>query len=120
MILRALLWLAGAVSLLLGIIGIALPILPTTPFVLLTALCWAKASPRFHHWLYHHRFFGPMVQDWEERRAVPRKAKYLACTMMTISCSWLWWSFPERWWVAAVTACFCLGVALWLWQLPDA
>lgn len=120
MIVRALLWTAGAVSLLLAIIGIVTPILPTTPLVLLTAACWAKASPRFHRWLHRHPYFGPMVQDWETRRAVPRKAKYLACTMMTVSCTWMLWAFPERWWAGAATACICLSVGIWLWRLPDA
>ena len=88
-----LLWFFGAVFLLLGIIGAFLPIMPTTPFVLVTAACWGRASPRFHRWLHQHRFFGPMVQNWEQRRAVPRRAKYLAWSMMTLSCSWLFSSF---------------------------
>lgn len=120
MITRSLLWLAGAVSLALGIIGIVLPGLPTTPFVLLAALCWAKASPRFHHWLYHHRYFGPMVQNWDEKRAVPRRAKYFAFAMMTFSCLLLLWRFPEQWWVAAGVAAVCLASAVWMWRLPDA
>lgn len=78
MILRPLFWLFGAIALLLGILGIFLPILPTTPFVILAAACWARASPRFHRWLHQHRFFGPMVKDWEERRAVPLVLLYEA------------------------------------------
>ena len=115
-----LLWFFGAVFLLLGIIGAFLPIMPTTPFVLVTAACWGRASPRFHRWLHQHRFFGPMVQNWEQRRAVPRRAKYLAWSMMTLSCSWLFFQFPQRWYVGAGTSAVCLCVALWMARLPDA
>ena len=83
---RHLLIFCGALSLVLGIIGIFLPFLPTTPFILLTATCWAQASPRFHNWLYHHRYFGPIIQNWENNGAVPRKAKFFAIGMMTFSC----------------------------------
>ena len=82
MISRPFFWLLGAVSLAVGIVGIVLPLLPTTPFVLLAAACWAKASPRFHRWLHQHRYFGPMIQNWEEKRAVPRRAKYLAFSLI--------------------------------------
>ena len=58
---RYALLMAGFLSLALGTIGIFLPLLPTTPFVLLAAVCFAKASPRFHNWLLQHRTFGPIV-----------------------------------------------------------
>jgi len=119
-LLRWLLWLAGGISFVLGILGIFLPVLPTTPFIILTAACWGRASPRFHRWLHQHRFFGPMVQNWEQRRAVPRRAKYLAWSMMTLSCSWLFFQFPQRWYVGAGTSAVCLCVALWMARLPDA
>ncbi|MDO5059604.1 MAG: YbaN family protein, partial [Neisseria sp.] len=61
---RPIFWLFGAIAFSLGVIGIFLPVLPTTPFILLAAACWAKASPRFHQWLLNHRYFGPMVADW--------------------------------------------------------
>lgn len=119
MIVRSVFWFLGALSLTLGIIGIFLPVLPTTPFVLLTAVCWAKASPRLHNRLLAHRYFGPMVRNWEERRAIPRRAKYLAYSMMTLSCVFLFVQFPERRWVAVLTAIICTATALWMHRLPE-
>lgn len=117
---NSLLWLAGAVALVLGIIGTVLPGMPTTPFILITASCWGRVSPRFHRWLHRHRYFGPMVRNWEERRAIPRRAKYLAWTMMSISSIGMIVRFPERWYVGAAIAAVCLAVGLWMAKLPDA
>lgn len=80
------LWtLAGLVALALGILGIPLPILPTTPFVLLAAFCFSKGSPRLRHWLVTHRRFGPSIAAWEANGAIPRRAKHLAATLMGAS-----------------------------------
>lgn len=119
-LINGLLWLVGAVALVLGLIGAVLPVMPTTPFILLTAACWGRASPRFHRWLHRHRYFGPMVRNWEERRAIPRRAKYLAWTMMSISSIGLLLRFPERWYVGVAVAAVCLSVGLWMAKLPDA
>jgi len=112
------LWLAGgALALLLGIVGIALPLLPTTPFVLLAAFCFARGSERWEHWLLNHRHFGPMVCNWRERRAVPLAAKGLATVMMAASSLWavLWLAAPWRY----LPALCCAAVAIWLWRLPS-
>ena len=81
---RALYAAAGCLSLLLGVVGIFLPGLPTTPFVLLAAACFAKASPRLHAWLLAHRLFGPMVRDWEAHRSLTPRTKALAVGSMSV------------------------------------
>ena len=93
---RALLWVAGSVSLVLGIIGILLPGLPTTPFILLAAACYAKASPRLHQWLLKHRWFGPMLRDWESDRSLTRRTKTIAVASMLIMVSFSLWTFQGR------------------------
>ncbi|GHF24090.1 hypothetical protein GCM10017044_18380 [Kordiimonas sediminis] len=70
--------LSGFTSLFLGILGIALPLLPTTPFLLLAAFCFARGSDRLRHWLVEHDIFGPPIKDWERYGAISRKGKYLA------------------------------------------
>ncbi|MFU8814560.1 MAG: YbaN family protein [Pseudomonadales bacterium] len=69
----------------LGIIGAFLPLLPTTPFVLVAAWAAAKGSPKLHHWLYQHPRLGAPLIAWEQKRAVPTGAKWLACCFMAIS-----------------------------------
>ncbi len=92
---RALLVTVGGVSLLLGVAGIFLPLLPTTPFVLLTAACFARSSPRFHLWLTEHEHFGPMIRDWNERGAIPRFAKTVALVGIVFSLWSVWTKFPS-------------------------
>ena len=73
------LWtLAGWLSFGLGFIGIFLPLLPTVPFMLLAAYCFARGSERFHEWLITHPRFGPPILDWQERGSISRKAKMMA------------------------------------------
>ena len=73
---------AGWLALALGAIGAFLPVLPTTPLVLLAAFCFGKGSPRLRRWLERNKRFGPAIRDWEDRGAIPRTAKRLACVMM--------------------------------------
>ena len=68
----------GWFFLLLGIIGIPLPLLPTTPFLLLSAFFFSRSSPRLHRWLRSHRVFGPIIRDWEEHQSISRPAKISA------------------------------------------
>ena len=93
---RAMLWIAGSVSLLLGLIGVVLPGLPTTPFILLAAACYAKASPRLHQWLLNHRWFGPMLRDWESDRSLTRRTKTIAVASMLVMVGFSIWTFRER------------------------
>ncbi len=89
---RWLLWLVGTVSLGLGLLGLLLPGLPTTPFVLLAAACYAKASPRLHRWLLDQRGLGPMVRDWEHHRSLTRRTKTVALVSMATMVSLSIWS----------------------------
>lgn len=99
---RGLLWLAGSVSLLLGLIGVVLPGLPTTPFILLAAACYAKASPRLHAALLQHRLTGPLLRDWEKHRSLTRRTKTIAVVSMLVMVSFSIWSFRHRWIAQAV------------------
>jgi hypothetical protein len=110
---RGLLWAAGSLALLLGVIGVVLPGLPTTPFILLAAACYAKASPRLHRWLLNHRLTGPMLRDWEQHRSLTRRNKTIAVVSMLVMVSFSIWSFRGR--VIAQAALVVLGaVGAWV------
>lgn len=114
--LRALWLTAGGVALWLGFIGIFLPLLPTTPFVLLAAFCFSRGSARWEAWLLAHPRLGPLVRDWRATRAVPLRAKQWATGMMAVSCTVAWFAIGSAWRV--MPALCCAVVAAWLWHLP--
>lgn len=65
-------------------VGVVLPLLPTTPFVLVAAACFARSSPVWHDWLLQNPTFGPTIQAWEQRRCVSRRAKLIAVSSMVV------------------------------------
>lgn len=73
----------------LGVIGAFLPVMPTTPFMLLALWAFANSSQRFHDWLYHHPIFGPPLRQWKEHRVIPLIAKVVSIVMMSISLGYL-------------------------------
>ena len=73
------LWvIAGGIALGIGIVGIVIPLLPTTPFLILAAYCFSRGSRRLHDWLLNHRTLGPPIRDWREHRSISGKAKFTA------------------------------------------
>ena len=81
-----LLWLAfGGVCVGLAIAGAALPLLPTTPFLLLAVFAFARSSQRLHDWLVDHRHFGPMIRNWREHGGIDRRFKLLAVAAMLVA-----------------------------------
>ena len=74
---------------LLGLIGVFLPVLPTTIFMILALWAFAKSSPRFHDWLYHHKLFGPPLQTWAKYHVIPPYAKWASVSMMSVSFGYL-------------------------------
>lgn len=77
---KSFLTILGFFFLALAILGVILPVMPTTCFVLLAAACFAKSSDRFYYWLLASRVFGPMIRDWQATRSMPRRAKLMAIT----------------------------------------
>ena len=84
---KYLLILCGLISITLGIIGAVLPILPTTPFLILALACFANSSPRFHRMLLNNRWFGSALQQWEESRTITRASKLKAMILVVLTFS---------------------------------
>jgi uncharacterized membrane protein YbaN (DUF454 family) len=99
-VVRALLFVAGSISLFFGLIGIFLPLLPTTPFLLLTAACYMRSSERMYNWLLNNRWFGEYIKNYHAGRGIPLKTKIIAIatmwTMMIISAFFMLTTLVDR------------------------
>ena len=111
--------LGGLVSLGLGIVGIALPLLPTVPLVLLAAFCFSRSSERLHTWLVEHRIFGPSIRDWRERGAISLRGKLLATlSIAAVFGISLWLNLRVS--LLAIQGVTLLAVLTFIWSRPMA
>lgn len=100
----------GSISLALGIIGIFVPLLPTTPFLLLTAALYFKGSTRLYNWLLNHRHFGPIVRNFRENKAIPLRAKIISLTLMWGTMGYCILFLIPFLWVKVIMALVAIGV----------
>jgi uncharacterized protein len=114
---RALFATLGTLFLALGVIGIFLPLLPTTPFLLLASACYLRGSERMHGWLLSHGRLGAYIQAYEQGRGIPRRAKALALAMMWPSIGYAVYRYPYPWLQAALLL-VAAGVTIYLLRLP--
>ncbi|HYC35569.1 MAG TPA: YbaN family protein [Usitatibacter sp.] len=107
----------GILAVALGVIGIFVPLLPTTPFLLLASACFLRGSDRLHRWLLSHGRLGGYIRAFEEGRGIPRRAKIVAIGMLWISIAYALAIVPGAWSAAALVA-LALGVTIYLLRLP--
>lgn len=101
----------GALSLLLGLVGIFVPLLPTTPFLLLAAALWVRSSPRLYAWLLAHRRLGPYIRNFRENRAIPLHAKIVSVTLLWATLLYcIFFLVAEWWWAQLALLAVAVGV----------
>ncbi len=110
---------AGIASLAIGLIGIVVPLLPTTPFVILAAACFARSSTRFHRWILANRVFGPTIREWETHRAIPRRTKIIAITAMLLTIGSSIVLFIDPPWARISAAALGVVLAVRLARIPS-
>lgn len=109
--------LLGVMSLALGVIGAFLPVLPTTPFVLLSACLFGKSSPRLHGWMVNHPWFGTMIRDWQTHKGLRLKVRRRALWMMALSFAFSIYIVP-LWQVKVGLVLTFIALLVWFLRLP--
>jgi uncharacterized membrane protein YbaN (DUF454 family) len=116
---RVIFLILGWLSLLLGVLGIFLPILPTTPFAILAAYFFSKSSNKLHSWLLNQKQLGPMISNWERHGIIRPRAKILATVSMTLLFSYTLFFVPVTLWIKIVISFVGISVMAFIWTRPS-
>lgn len=116
-LIRGILIIAGFVFTGLGLVGIFLPLLPTTPFLLLAVACFAKSSKKHHSWLLDNKLFGSFIKDYHEKRGIKLRVKVIAISLLWISISYSVLFMVGNLFVSVIMVIIALGVTVFLIDL---
>jgi len=112
------LWMGlGFLSLGMAYVGFVVPGIPFSVFLVFSAYCFAKSNKKMHDWLYNHKYFGPFLTNWVQKKVFPSWAKYMMIVVMSSSLAFLWFSTGN---IKAVawSGGFMALVAIWAWRYP--
>lgn len=107
----------GWLAVVLATLGVVLPLLPTTPFLLLAAWCFARSSPRFHHWLLYRSWCGGYLRHWQQHKALPSGAKWKAMLLSTLTFAVSIW-LVKIVWLRVMLLLMLLALLIFMWRLP--
>ncbi len=114
---KGILILIGWFAVILATLGVVLPLLPTTPFLLLAAWCFSRSSPRFHYWLLYRSWFGGYIRYWQTYRGLPKGAKPKAIALILVTFGISLWAV-SMWWVRGLLILILCGLLIFMLRLP--
>jgi uncharacterized protein len=112
---RPLLYTLGIISLILGIIGAVLPIVPTTPFAILAAYLFSKSSPRMHHWILNLKYLGPRIKEWEVHKVISPMSKFASIVTIFAMISSTFFFVRTYMWAKVCMVLVAVGVSAFIW-----
>ena len=107
----------GVISVGLGVIGVFVPLLPTTPFLLLSAACFVRSSEKLYTWLIHHKWFGDYIRHYREHRAITLRAKVVTLLLLWSVIGYTAFGIVTVWWVRALLGVIAVGVTIHILHL---
>lgn len=117
--LNVILRIIGTISLALGLLGIALPVLPTTPFLLLTAYCYLRSAPNWHKRLLASKHLGPYIKNFQENKCIPVRIKVYSVSMLWLTIGTSAIFFVQLWWVRLLLLVVAIGVTWHILSYPS-
>lgn len=117
-VVRTLFFIAGSITLVLGAIGIVLPVLPTTPFLLISLACYLRSSERMTHWMLTNKYFGKYIKNYQEGKGIPLKTKIYAISLLWITILYSAFFIVPIWVVQIILFTIATLVTLHLVRLP--